>query len=169
MKCSATGTTARDRTWLDKTFRIGLVLKGLDGVLELVGGVLLLLVTPDQLGSLIRALTQHELVEDPGDLIAGALVHAAGEMTLSSTLFGAVYLLLHGVVKIVLVWAVLKDRLWAYPWMMAFLLTFIVFQAYQVWVAFSWGIILLTVFDVFILWLTWREYRSRRTRSATSG
>ena len=31
---------------LDKTFRIGLVLKGLDGVLEIIGGILLLFLSP---------------------------------------------------------------------------------------------------------------------------
>ena len=30
---------------LDRTFRVSLILKGLDGVLELIGGILLLLVT----------------------------------------------------------------------------------------------------------------------------
>ena len=31
---------------LDKTFKIGLVLKGLDGVLEVAGGILLLFLSP---------------------------------------------------------------------------------------------------------------------------
>lgn len=168
MKRSPIGPATRDPAWLDKAFRISLVLKGLDGVLELVGGILLLLVSPDQIGSVVRTLTQHELAEDPQDLLAGALVHAAGTMTLSASLFGAIYLLLHGLVKVVLVWAVLKDRLWAYPWMIAFLLIFICFQEYQIWVAFSWGLFLLTLFDIVIVWLTWHEYRSHRARNAKS-
>lgn len=150
------------RTILDWTFQIGLVLKGLDGALELIGGLLLLVMTPDQISSLLRALTQHELSEDPEDLIAGLLVHFANTLTVSVSLISAVYLLLHGLVKVVLVWAVLSNHLWAYPWMIAFLLFFIIFQAYQLWTAFSWAIFWLTVFDVFIVWLTWREYRSHR-------
>lgn len=35
-------------TLLDRTFEVSLILKGLDGVLELIGGVLLLVVTPQQ-------------------------------------------------------------------------------------------------------------------------
>ena len=108
---------ATSRTLLDKIFRVSLILKGLDGVLELVGGMLLLVLTPAQIGSALRLLTQHELSEDPRDLVANALVRLAGTLTVSATLFGAAYLLLHGTVKVILVWAVLRDKLWAYPWM----------------------------------------------------
>ncbi|SDO98156.1 Uncharacterized membrane protein [Arthrobacter sp. ok909] len=156
------------RTLLDKTFRVSLILKGLDGLLELVGGILLLLVSPAQIGAWVRLLTQHELSEDPHDLVATTLVHWAGTMTVSATLFGAIYLLLHGAVKVVLVWAVLRDKLWAYPWMIAFLMAFILYQSYELVVAFSWGLALLTAFDVFIVWLTWHEYRAHRARSANT-
>ncbi len=68
--------------------------------------------------------------------------------------------------KIVLVWAVLKDKLWAYPWMVAFLLVFIAYQSYQLVVGFTVGMALLTAFDIFIVWLTLHEYRAHRTRRA---
>ena len=161
----ATEETTEERTLLDRTFQVSLILKGLDGVLELIGGVLLLLVSPAQLGSVARFLTQHELSEDPHDLIANALVHYAGTLTVSASLFGAVYLLLHGLVKIVLVWAVLKDKLWAYPWMVAFLLVFIAYQGYQLIVGFTIGMAVLTAFDIFIVFLTIHEYRAHKTRN----
>lgn len=152
---------------LDRTFRISLLLKGLDGVLELIGGILLLLVTPAQIGDVARFLTQHELAQDPGDFVANSLLHMTANLSGSASLFGAVYLLLHGVVKIVLVWAVLKEKLWAYPWMIAFLLLFIAYQLYRISVSFSWGMMLLTAFDIFIVWITWREYRMRRSQGRT--
>ena len=153
-------------TVLDRTFRVSLVLKGLDGVLELAGGILLLLVSPARMGSVVRFLTQHELSEDPHDLFATTLVQLAGSLTVSATLFGAVYLLLHGLVKVALVSAVLRDKLWAYPWMVAFLAVFIAYQGYALVVAFTWGMVLLTAFDIFILWLTLHEYRVHRARRA---
>jgi uncharacterized membrane protein len=157
----------RGTTLLDRTFRVSLILKGLDGVLELVGGVLLLLVSPHQITDIVRFLTQHELAEDPRDLIGNYLVNLTDSLSLSATLFGALYLLLHGLVKVVLVWAVLTDKLWAYPWMIGFLVVFIVYQTYQMVLTFSVGLLVLTAFDIFIVWLTWREYqihRLRRTR-----
>jgi uncharacterized membrane protein len=52
--------------------------------------------------------------------------------------------------------------MWAYPWMIAFLLLFIGYQGYRFALQPSWGLALLTVFDAFVVWLTWREYRRRR-------
>lgn len=164
MKQPRTGGAAESKAFLGRTFRVSLILKGLDGLLEIVGGAFLLFVSPRQIGDLARFLTQHELSEDPGDLISNALTHWADSLTVSASLFGAVYLLLHGLVKVVLVWAVLKDYLWAYPWMIGFLLTFIVYQGYRIWVSFSWAMVLLTLFDIFIVWLTWYEYGAHRAR-----
>jgi uncharacterized membrane protein len=67
-------------------------------------------------------------------------------------------------VKVVLVWAVLRDRLWAYPWMIAFLGIFIVYQAYRIVVRITLGMVLLTLFDLVVVWLTVREYRRNRER-----
>jgi uncharacterized membrane protein len=158
----------RSRTVLDRAFFVGLILKGVDGVLELIGGVLLLVVTPAQIGVFARLLTQHELSEDPHDLVANSLLRLTTDLDVSTTLFGAVYLLLHGVIKVVLVWAVLRDRLWAYPWLIGFLLIFIAFQGYELVVAFSWGLLLLTAFDIVIVCLTSREYRMHRARRRTA-
>jgi len=147
---------------LDRAFAVGIILKGIDGVLEVVGGFLLLVVSPATIDQVSRALTQHELSEDPHDFLATHLLHAAGSLTGSSLQFGAAYLLLHGVVKIVLVAALLKDKIWAYPWMLAFLLVFIVYQSYRMTFAFSIGLLGLTIFDLVVVWLTYREYGKQR-------
>ena len=151
---------------LDKTFKIGLVLKGLDGVLEVIGGILLLFLSPQAIQHLVRVLTAHELSEDPHDLIARYLLHTTAHLHHGTTLFGAIYLLSHGIAKIVLVALVLKDKLWAYPWLIGLLLAFIGYQLYQITaVHFSVGLTLLTVFDAILVWLTWREYRAKRARA----
>lgn len=89
-------------------------------------------------------------------------MHFTGGLTGGATLFGAIYLLLHGIVKVVLVLAILKNRLWAYPWLIAFLSTFILYQSYQLVIGFTWGMAALTAFDIFIVALTVREYALRR-------
>jgi uncharacterized membrane protein len=83
-----------------------------------------------------------------------------------------VYLLSHGAVKIVLVAALLRNQIWAYPWMIVFLLAFIGYQLYRMTFAPSIGLVGLTVFDAAVTWLTWREYqrqRSVRRRTAQTG
>ncbi|MGN7798635.1 DUF2127 domain-containing protein [Leifsonia sp. 22587] len=152
----------RRRSLLDRTFVVALVLKGVDGVVELVAGVALLLVSPAQIEAVTRALARPELHEHPHDPIANSLVGYASGLSVSTTLFGAVYLLVHGVVKVVLVVAVLRDKLWAYPWLIGVLVAFIGWQGYELVVHFSWGLVALTAFDILIVALTVREYRMRR-------
>ena len=150
----------------DRVFRVLIALKGLDGLLEVIGGILLLIVKPQQIAGLAQFLTQHELSEDPHDLIANLVLHGSHSLTgAHATLFGAIYLLSHGLVKVVLVWAVLANRLWAYPWTIAFLGIFIGYQVYRMFVEFSVGLLLLTVFDIVVVWLTVREYQRNRRRA----
>ncbi len=47
--------------------------------------------------------------------LATHLLHATSGLTGSAVQFGAIYLLSHGVVKIVLVTALLRNKRWAYP------------------------------------------------------
>jgi uncharacterized membrane protein len=149
-------------TALDRTFKVSVSLKGLDGVLEMVGGVVLLFVAPATLQSWAQSLTAHELAQDPHDFVARHLLHSASQLSRSTTLFAALYLLSHGLAKVVLVVAVLREKLWAYPWMIALLGLFIVYQLYRLSQRLTIGLTLLTVFDAFVLALTVIEYRRRR-------
>jgi uncharacterized membrane protein len=152
---------------LDRTFRISVTLKGLDGALETIGGLVLLFVRPATLDHLARGLTQHELSQDPHDFVARHLLRSTGHLTHGTTIFAAVYLLSHGLAKVVLVVAVLREQLWAYPGMIALLGAFIAYQLYRlVVVRLTLGLSLLTVFDAFVVWLTWREYRAKRDRAS---
>jgi uncharacterized membrane protein len=147
---------------LDRAFQIGIIAKGLNGLAELVGGLLLLFATPGSIHHLVVVLTQGELSEDPNDVIARYLLHTADGLTGSAVLFGAAYLLLHGAVKVVLVIALLLNKLWAYPCLIVVLLIFIAYQLYRIVLQPSVGLVALTVFDAVIVVLTWREYRRQR-------
>jgi uncharacterized membrane protein len=155
-------TMFKPRDWLDRVFEIGIIAKGLDGLVELVGGVLLLFVTPGGIHHLAAVITQGELSEDPHDVVARYVLHTANGLTGSAVLLGAIYLLAHGAVKVVLVLALLMNKLWAYPCMIIVLLIFIGYQLYRIALDPSAGLIALTFFDALIVALTWREYRRQR-------
>ena len=150
------------KDWLDRVFQIGIIAKGLNGLAELLGGLLLLFVSPGDIHHLVAALTQGELSEDPNDFIARYLLHTANGLTGSAVLFGAFYLMVHGAVKVILVIALLLNRLWAYPSMIIVLLIFIGYQLYRIVLQPSVGLVVLTVFDALIVMLTWWEYRRQR-------
>jgi uncharacterized membrane protein len=152
----------KPKNLLDRTFEVGIILKGLDGVLETIGGLLLLLVSPETINRLAIWLTEGELSQDPHDFIANRILHTAHHLTGTSLLFGAIYLLSHGIAKIVLVTALLRNKLWAYPWLIAFLLVFVVYQIYRIVLDHSLSLTALTIFDIFIAWLTWREWQQQK-------
>jgi uncharacterized membrane protein len=156
----------KPQNWLDRAFEIGIIGKGLNGAAELIGGILLLFLTPDKIHHLVAAVTLGELSEDPHDFVATHLLHTATGLTGKALLFGAIYLLAHGIIKVVLVTALLLNKLWAYPWMILVLILFIGYQLYRIALHPTVGMVALTIFDLVIVVLTWREYRQqRRTRT----
>lgn len=149
----------------DKAFRIGLYLKGLDGLFETIAGLVLLFTNTSQINSLVERLTHGEISSDPHDFIANHLVTSAHHLTGSSLIFASVYLLSHGLVKLVLVEEVLRNRLWAYPGLIIVTSLFVIYQVYRM-VAdnVTFGLILLTIFDLAIIYLTVKEYRRHKAR-----
>jgi uncharacterized membrane protein len=146
---------------MGRAFRVSLLLKGADAVLEIVGGALLLVVSPASVNRFVAWLTLHELSRDPNDFLAGHLREAAAHFAVSRW-FGAAYLLSHGLAKIVLVFEIFRGRLWAYPGMLVLLALFVVYQTYRLMLGFTIGMFALTVFDIVVIVLTWREYKQQR-------
>lgn len=122
--------------------------------------------TPAGISRLAVLLTRSEISEDPDDFIAVHLRLASEQLTGNAILFGALYLVLHGAVKMVLVAALLLNRIWAYPWMIGTLIAFIGYQIYRIVLAPTVALIVLTLFDMAMVVLTWHEYRRERLRTA---
>lgn len=145
-------------------FVAGVALKGVDGLVELAGGLILAVVKTGQIVALARWATHAELREDPNDLIATAFLHLAEHISVHAKLFYALYLGVHGLIKLLVVWALLTNRLWAYPLSMGVLGLFAVYQMYRYFNTGSLAMIVLTVFDAVVLWLIWHEYRVMSAR-----
>ncbi len=150
--------TDQNKKFWHKTFRIGILLKGIDGALEIIGGALLLWISPALINSIVVALTQHELSADPHDLFANFLVHAAQNFSVSSQIFAAAYLLSHGVVKEWLVVDLWKEKIRAYPVAIIFFALFAAYQIYRYFFSHSVFLLLLTALDAAVIILTWNEY-----------
>jgi uncharacterized membrane protein len=144
---------------LHEAFDIGIILKGIDGVLEIIGGIILAAVKPSFVNQVVMLLMSHELSEDPRDVFANFLLKTAHDFSLGSRIFGAIYLLSHGVIKVALVYALLKRRLMAYPAAIIFFVFFIIYQVYRYTISHSAWMIALSVLDLFVILLTWWEYR----------
>ncbi len=151
---------AHDR--VDQVFEVSLVLKVLDGLIEIVGGGLLLFVTPGSIHRFGVWVTQQELLDGSHNFLGHHLVEASVHLTVGSVLFAAIYLLSHGIVKIGLVIGIWIEQLWAYLGLIAFTVGFIIYQIYRMYYTHSVGLLLLTLFDFAIVYLTTAEYRKKR-------
>jgi uncharacterized membrane protein len=149
----------RRQSLVHVAFEIGIFFKGLDGLLEIVGGLLLFFVKPETISRVVIALTQHELGEDPNDVLASYLVRGANSFSASSQVFAGVYLLSHGVIKIFLVESLFRRRLLAYPAAIVVFALFIVYQMYRYYLNSSIAMIVLSILDAIVIVLTWVEYR----------
>jgi uncharacterized membrane protein len=144
-------------------FRVAVVFKGIDAVLEIIGGVLLLLVSPQSINKLIADFTQNQLSENSHDFIATHLMQYS-HLAAHDVVYGSIYLLAHGVLKLLLVVQVLRYRLWAYPAFILLLIAFIAYQLYRFSITGSILLAGLTVLDLIVAWLTYGEYRRLQRR-----
>lgn len=158
MKSAHTGK----RSLLHEAFVTGIVIKGVDSLLEIIGGLALLFIRPETLGNFVLWLVGHELFEGPGDFVTDRLEHWAHTWSVSSHLFATFYLLSHGIAKLAVVIVLLKGKLWAYHAAIIFFLLFIFYQLHRYNRTHSIWLIVLSVFDVAVIYLTWAEYRRVR-------
>jgi uncharacterized membrane protein len=143
-------------------FEISILLKGAHALIECIGGLVLAFVSTSAITNLVNALTQEELIEDPNDFVATHLLDLAQNLTVSTQRFYAFYLLSHGIIKLLLVAGLLRNKLWAYPASLVVLGLFIVYQLYRFSYTHGVGLIVLTVFDVIVMGLIWHEYQMVR-------
>ena len=139
-------------------FRISIFIKGLVSILEIIGGTLALVVPVSIVTRYMVSLGEGELSEDGHDFIASHLIQMAHSLSLKGGLFIGVYLLSRGLIKLLLVIALLKDQLWAYPSSLAVLGLFMFYQIYEIYHTHSVFLIALTLFDFVVMWVIWREY-----------
>lgn len=151
---------APSRGALHRWFDVGVLFKGAEGLLEMIGGAWLAF-DPGVLHMVIFRLTAKELLHDPDDRIAGALRGFAEELGTGRHTFPVVYLIAHGVVKVALAAGLLANKRWAYPFAIAVLLAFAVYQLYRFTHTHAVLLPLLSALDLAIAWLVWREGRVR--------
>lgn len=167
---AAPGAGRRGRfDWLlHETFEVSLLLKGGFAALEAASGVLLALIGPNAILHAITRVTQTGIVADPGDRIAGTLLHWAQGFSIQSQHFVAIYLLVHGLVKLALVAGLLHGRRWAYPTGLVVMSLFVAYQLHRFAATHALGLVLLSVFDLLVIALIWREWRLLATRDHNS-
>jgi uncharacterized membrane protein len=148
----------------ERWFRAALLLKGLDGAAELVAALALLLVPAATVHRLVAEVVSRDLLGPPDGFLTRHLVAGTAEFASGSRTFVLVYLGLHGVLKLALVWALLRRWRPAYP---AAAVVLGVFAGYELLRAVRTGSVVLpflAALDAVIIVLVLREYRLLSSR-----
>lgn len=160
---------AAEERGLHDLFEIGIILKAIDGTLELFGGALLWFISPATLDALLRYLFRGELIEDPKDWPVNALLHLTQNLAGGLQAYAAILLVAHGAVKIFLIIGLLRGKLWAYPAAIIVFIGFIASQLYQLSMQYSLFLWAITIVDALVVALIAHEYLEVRRRRGLLG
>jgi uncharacterized membrane protein len=147
-------------------FKWSLLLKGAISVAEVGAGIALLALPASLVAAGIELITttlSPYATHGPVQHILDELVHYGS----TAVVFAALFLLTRGLIKCFLIWALLKNIVWAYPWSLAVMALFVIYQIYEFTTTGSLLIIGITAFDLVVMYFIWREWRIVRRHASS--
>ncbi len=152
---------------LDDTYYISLILKGLSGIFEAIGAVVILIFNPPRLHYFLELVAQTEFAHRHHAFVNGITTHISNGYTVQLRYFLFVYLLVHAAVKLVSVVGLFMNKRWAYPFALITLGLMMLYQLYEIiFVKPTVIMVGLTIFDIAVLAMIWREYQLRILKPA---
>jgi uncharacterized membrane protein len=152
---------------IHQIFAVSVSLKGLHALFEIVSGLALYFTSTETIVGSITLWSNREIALERHDWIATHLLRFAEGFSVAQHNFFAFYLLSHGIVKLVLVYGLLKEKLWAYPASFVVFGLFIAYQLYRYSFTHEFSLIVLSIFDLFVIALAVHEYRLLRKHLPT--
>ncbi|MCX6724121.1 MAG: DUF2127 domain-containing protein [Candidatus Staskawiczbacteria bacterium] len=150
---------------IDRAFELGILIKSFFGIFEILAGIILAISGRLMVNNFIIALTQQEISEDPNDFFANYLINGVNNFSAGSNIFAVAYLVFHGLVNISLAIALLKNKIWAYPWALFGFSAFLIYQTYRYVHNHSVLLLFLTLADALILFIVLLEYKKKRRKA----
>jgi uncharacterized membrane protein len=155
-------TESKERVFHDG-FLVGIWFKAAVGALQTIAGIAVLAVNQQTLATWVARWTTPELIEEPNSHIAAWANSGVADLGAGSRTFVTIYLISHGIIKLGLIWAMLRRKMWAYPLSMWVIGGFIAYQLYRFASTHSMALVVLSVLDAIVVYLIWHEYRTRKT------
>ena len=145
---------------VDVSFDIVLIFKSLFALGGVIGGFLLFFLTPARLNSAISWLAKGEMNQSSHSFLMKLLLDFGAHFTVSTQYLFAIYLLSHGIIKLVTLVLLWKKVLWAYPLSLLVFLGFIIYQLTEFAHTHSVMMIVVSLVDVLMIVLTLLEYQN---------
>jgi uncharacterized membrane protein len=138
-------------------FLITIAIKGVDGLIETLLGILIAVAGPDRLFFFIAQFTTPELEFNPSNHIARAIQNGAAGLARTAG-FAVFYLLMHGIVKLGIAVNLLRDKRWIFAPACVILTGFVFYLGYHAALHRSWWSLSFALFDLFTLALVVNEW-----------
>ena len=152
-------------TFINIGFYGGLFIKAINALIEFVGGFLMIILNHDGLNLLIRLIALPELSEDPKDSVMNYFITLGQNFSISSQHSVAIYMLLHGSTKLVVIWLLWTKKLWAYPFAVGVFGMFIAYELYSYMNNQSVIVLLTIIIDVAIVIMIILEYKHLKIKN----
>ena len=138
---------------IHQIFVITVALKGLHGIVEIIGGIALAVFSTDAILSMLYHWDKHQVVTRH---------FSTGEHH-----YYVWFFLSHGALNLALAIGLLLEKLWAYPAAMVVLALFIVLQMHRFIQVHDPSLVLFSILDVIVIALAVHEYRLLRKHLPT--
>jgi uncharacterized membrane protein len=139
---------------------VTVAVKGFDGGLETLAGLVIWITGPQRLYRWVVRITAPELYDGDHVRAVQAIRHGAEHLAITGGHFVVFYLLVHGVLKLALAVVLLRGgRRWIYPVGTLILTGFIVFMSYRLSQQWSGWLLGFALFDALTLALVLNEWR----------
>jgi uncharacterized membrane protein len=143
---------------LHDVFEAGILVKFIDGVIQIIGAIFLFFIGPKMINTLLLKLFAEELVENPNNFIINHLLSFSAGISQGAQIIFAIYLFANGLVKVGLVLAIWKHKPWAYPLCGVVLSLFVLYEFYLFVHTLSFFLFSLMIIDIIILALLRFDY-----------
>lgn len=153
------------RRFFQTLFTLSIALKGIDGVLELIGGLVFIILKKQHIINILSRFFHYDLFNIPNQTILKWVTYISNGLTTNIKIFISVVLICSGFIKILLSVSLLLRKLIAFPIALGFLVVLFIYQMAQMFYTPSLFLNFFNFFDAIVILVIWREYiHLKRTR-----
>lgn len=139
-------------------FYIGLAAKGLNGLFECIGAYFLFILKQEWIDKFMTVVVIPELRQDPTDRIMNYFYNLCHTLSIDSQRSIAIYMMLHGAVKLVFICLLFKKVLWAFPASVAVFGLLLMYEIYKFIHIHSFLLLILIAIDIAFVGVIVLEY-----------
>lgn len=148
---------------IHRLFAVGVTLKALHAVFELILGSAILMVSPVAVSDYFVRLALRLQSRGSGAFLVNFLLDLARAVQRGGQHFAGIYLIAVGLINMVLSIGLLTGSLWSYPAALGAIAVLMSYQLYRYTHTHAIALIALTIFDAIVWFLVWNEYRVLRS------